>query len=102
VAPAVEPTPVTSRFESVAPTSGGAALRVTFYGGVESCYTFEVVAEESPEQVSLRLVEKRTADICIDMAQQYVRTIKLDEPLGSRRVVDGDTDSSLYPVRSDG
>jgi hypothetical protein len=100
-APAVEPTPVMSRFESVAPTDGGAALRVTFYGGVESCDTFDVVAEESPEQVSLRLVEKRIGDVCIDLAQHYERTIKLDEPLGSRRVVDGDTDSSLYPVRKD-
>lgn len=101
VAPPVEPSVVTSRFDSVATANGGAALRVTFYGGVDSCYTYDVVANETTDQVSLRLVEKRTAEVCIDLAQQYERTIKLVEPLGSRQVIDADTDSVLYPVRTD-
>jgi hypothetical protein len=95
VAPAVEPSP-TSRFESVAAADGDAALRVTFYGGVDSCYTYDVVAKESVDEVALELVEKRTADICIDMAQQYERVVKLARPLGDRRVVDAVTDSRLF------
>jgi hypothetical protein len=98
-APGVEPS--ASRFDSVAPVNAGAALRVTFYGGVDSCYTYDIVTTESAGEVTLRLVEKRTADICIDMAQQYERTVTLAKPLGSRRVVDADTESPLYPERSD-
>jgi hypothetical protein len=101
VAPAVEPSPAT-RFETVAPANGGAALRVTFYGGVDSCYTSDVVARESADEVTLRLVEKRTADICIDMAQQYERVVKLATPLGDRHVVDAVTDSRLFLDRAAG
>ncbi len=102
VAPAVEPSAATSRFDSVEPVAGGAALQVTFYGGVESCYTYTVVAEEDATQVALRLVETRNGEICIDLAQQYERAVDLQAPLGSRRVVDADTNVSLYPVRSGG
>lgn len=100
VAPAVEPTAMTSRFDSVAPANGGAALRVTFYGGVDSCYTYDVVAKESPDQVSLRLVEKRNAEVCIDLAQQYERVVTLATPLGNRRVVDGDTKAPFFLERA--
>ena len=102
VAPPVQPTASTSRFDSVAPVDGGAALRVTFYGGVESCYTYTVVAEETAKQVALRLVEERNGDVCIDLAQQYERTVDLKGPLGSRPVMDADTNQSLYPDRSGG
>ena len=95
VAPAVEPSASTSRFDSVAPVDGGAALRVSFYGGVDSCYSYNVVARESADQVVLRLVEKRSGEVCIDLAQQYERTVKLAEPLGNRTVVDADSGSPL-------
>jgi hypothetical protein len=101
VAPVVEPSAKTSRFETVAPADGGAALRVTFYGGVDTCYAYDVVAKESADQVTLQLVEERTGEVCIDMAQHYEQTVKLAKPLGTRRVVDADTESALYPVQSD-
>ena len=101
VAPAVEPTPASSRFDSVSPVDGGAALAVTFYGGADSCYTYKVVAEESAEQVSLGLVEDRSGEMCIELAQQYKRTIELEQPLGERVVVDAETGLSLYPVRAE-
>ena len=82
MAPAVEPSASTSRFDSVAPVDGGAALRVSFYGGVDSCYSYDVVATESADQVTLRLVEKRRGEVCIDLAQQYERTVQLAKPLG--------------------
>jgi hypothetical protein len=99
VAPAVEPSASTSRFDSVALVDGGAALRVSFYGGVDSCYSYDVVAKESADQVSLRLVEKSIGEICIDLAQQYERTVKLAKPLGNRTVVDADTGSPLIGER---
>ena len=95
VAPAVEPSASTSRFDWVAPVDGGAGLRVSFYGGVNSCYSYDVVAEESAGQVSLRLVEKSFGEVCVDMAQQYERTVKLAKPLGNRTVVDADSGSVL-------
>jgi hypothetical protein len=97
VAPKVEPSAATSRFDSLSVVQGGAALQVTFYGGVDSCYSYEVEAKESADQVSLRLIETRHGDVCIDLAQQYERTIELDEPLGNRRVIDADTKFPLYP-----
>ena len=103
VAPDVEPTAATSRFDSVSPVDDGAGLLVTFYGGVDTCYTYLVAAEESAKEVALRLVEDRTSgEVCIDVAQQYERTVELERPLGDRRVVDAETGTALYPVRSDG
>ena len=103
VAPDVEPPAATSRFDSVAPVGDGAGLRVTFYGGVDTCYAYVVEAEESAEEVALRLVEERTdGEVCIDLAQQYERTVELERPLGDRRVVDAETGLALYPVRAEG
>ena len=101
VAPDVEPSASTSRFDSVALVDGGSALRVSFYGGVDTCYSYDVVAKESADQVSLRLVEKSRGEVCIDLAQQYERTVKLAKPLGSRTVVDADTGSPLLGKGSD-
>ena len=101
VAPAVEPSASTSRFDWVSPVDGGAALHVSFYGGVDSCYSYDVVATESADQVSLRLVETRRGDVCIDLAQQYERTVKIAKPLGNRTVVDADTGSPLLGKGSD-
>ncbi|MEP6759805.1 MAG: hypothetical protein ABJA93_00375 [Sporichthyaceae bacterium] len=100
VAPVVEPTAMTSRFDSVASANAGGALHVTFYGGVDSCYTYDIVVKESADEVTLRLVEKRIADICIDMAQRYERTVTLAKPLGDRRVFDAAAESVLYPDRT--
>jgi hypothetical protein len=102
VAPDVEPSASTSRFDSVAAVDGGAALRVSFYGGVDSCYSYDVVAAESPDQVSLRVIEKSRGEVCIDMAQQYERTVKLAKPLGNRTVVDADTGSVLLGGKGSG
>ena len=101
VAPKVEPTPATSRFESVRPADGGASLTVTFYGGVEDCYTYDVLVEETSRSVSLRLAERRTGDVCIDLAQHYERTVRLSRPLGSRAVLDAQTRMPLHPVRAE-
>jgi hypothetical protein len=94
----VPPAQPNSRFDSVAPTSGGTALTVGFTGGVESCYHYRVVAKESSDRVALVLVEDRSTGVCDDMAQIYRRTVLLDHPLGARQVVDGGTGQVLYPV----
>jgi hypothetical protein len=99
VAPAVEPSAPTSRFDSATPVDGDTALRVSFYGGVDSCYSYDVVAKESADQVSLRLVETSRGEVCIDLAQEYERTVQLAKPLGGRTVVDADTGSPITRER---
>jgi len=85
-----------SRFTSVQPGSGGAALDVSFWGGVEECYEYTVRAEEKGDVVTLSLGEQRTFEgACIDLAQEYDRTVPLTEPLGARRVVDALTGDLL-------
>jgi len=101
VAPSVEPSASTSRFDGVALVDAGAALRVSFYGGVDSCYSYDIVATESADQVTLRLAETSKGEVCVDMAQQYERTVQLAKPLGNRTVVDADTGSQLLGNGSD-
>lgn len=85
-----------SRFVSVAPGQHGATLEVQFWGGVETCYEYSIRADESDREVGLRLVERsRSKGPCIELAQQYVRTVHLQAPLDGRRVVDADTGETL-------
>ncbi len=76
-------------------------LDVTFWGGVEDCYAYTVRAQEGAEVVALSLSERSTfKGACIDMAQEYDRTVRLEQPLGVRRVVDATTgDVLLRPTR---
>jgi hypothetical protein len=69
---------------------------VRFWGGVETCYAYSVRAEEGDRAVRLTLVERSRSDgPCIELAQQYDRTVHLREPLGDRRVVDAETGETL-------
>jgi hypothetical protein len=97
VAPSSAPVtmpPTDSRFSSV--TASGDGLVVHFTGGVSACYAYTVVPAESPQTVSLSLVERTTSNKpCIAMAQVYERRVALAEPLGTRAVVDGHTGAVL-------
>jgi len=93
-APSTEPGPdqPMTRFTTVRATDDGRALAVTFWGGVDTCYRYDISAAESSRDVSLSLSEERRTDgPCIDLAQEYDRTVALDEPLAGRRVVDAAT-----------
>jgi hypothetical protein len=81
-----------TRFEPVVLDRSGTQLTARFYGGVEDCYDYRLTVEESPDRVVLRLVETATSDgPCIELAQEYERTVTLREQLGDRPVVDGST-----------
>jgi hypothetical protein len=83
--------PPQSRF-SVRQGAAPDQLVVTFFGGVDSCFSYRVQATETAKQVRLGLVETRTGDgACMDLAQRYDRVVKLTEPLGARDVVDAET-----------
>jgi hypothetical protein len=90
-----------SRFVSVRPGAEQTTLEVRFWGGVETCYEYSVRTDESDRVVRLRLVERaRSKGPCIELAQQYVLTVHLQDPLRGRRVVDADTGETLLaPTR---
>jgi len=85
-----------SRFTDVRAGEGDRSVEVTFYGGVDTCYGYVVRADETAQQVALSLAEERKGDgPCIDLAQEYERSVPLDGPLGDRRVVDAATGDVL-------
>jgi hypothetical protein len=90
-----------SPFSSVSRARDGRALDVRFWGGVEDCYRYTVLAEETARTVTLSRSEERTVDgACIELAQEYERTVPLEQPLGTRRVVDAVTGETLLgPTR---
>jgi hypothetical protein len=90
-----------SRFTSVTRTADDLSVSVRFWGGVRDCYRYTVDATEDTDVVTLTLREKRTTDKpCIELAQEYDRTVPLEKPLGLRRVVDEKTGETLLgPTR---
>jgi hypothetical protein len=90
------PDPV-SRFTAVARGDDDRRLDVTFWGGVQACYSYDVRVVEDDRRVRLYLVENRTAGDkpCIDLAEQKHVTVALERPLGLRTVEDGDSGQVL-------
>ncbi|MFD9048315.1 hypothetical protein [Streptomyces zaomyceticus] len=73
--------------ESVRVEGDGRQLAVTFWGGV--CSTYTVKAEERPDRVTVRIVEKSDPErVCIMIAKDFTKTVTLEKPLGDRPVVD--------------
>ncbi|MDQ0990447.1 hypothetical protein [Streptomyces sp. V3I7] len=67
-------------------SADGRELTVRFTGGV--CAEYRATAAESGEQVTVRVTETVRSDKpCILIAKEYGRTMRLDEPLGDRKVV---------------
>jgi hypothetical protein len=99
IAPAVEPPP--SRIETAALGARPDELVVTFTGGVDQCYQYDVQARESADLVALAVVERSTAESCIDLAQVHQATVRLGQPLGDRKVVDAVSGAAL-PVAPGG
>ncbi|MCX5225744.1 hypothetical protein [Streptomyces sp. NBC_00233] len=92
--PSPEPTPppgdgtrAARAVESVRVQGDGRELAVTFWGGV--CSTYTVKADEQPDRVTVRIVEKTDPDrVCIMIAKDFTKTVTLKSPLGDRPVVD--------------
>lgn len=73
-------------------TVEGRQLTVHWYSGVEPCHVLHSVkVEETQQRVTVTLREG-TADAnaaCIAIAEALKTTVRLDAPLGDRKVVDG-------------
>lgn len=98
--PGSPPDRTTSTFQSVRVSDDGRTVKVTFYGGVEACNIYELVAKETPDAAYLVLNHSRpaTAGACIEIAELREAAVSLDEPIGNRRLVDATTDSTLRAV----
>jgi hypothetical protein len=71
---------------------GPRTVEVRFYGGVEACYGLaRVDIDERRRSVVITLYSGRvpTAAVCIEIAVLTAVRVKLTEPLGDRRLVDG-------------
>jgi len=90
-----EPANPGSRFSGVRAV-GPDELTVSFTGGVDDCYGYQVVAKETATQVRLSLTETVTSGkACIDLAQVYDRSVPLSSALAGRSVVDGESGAVL-------
>jgi hypothetical protein len=76
------------RADAVAPR----LVEVEFYGGVEACEGLDhVEVREGSKAVRVTVFVGRVpqAEVCIEIAVLKAATVRLDDPLGDRRIVDG-------------
>ncbi|WP_333778510.1 hypothetical protein [Streptomyces sp. IBSBF 3136] len=67
----------------------GRQLTVSFSGGV--CTAYSASAKESADRVTVTVTGRdRPGQVCVAMARQYVKTVRLDAPLGAREVTGAD------------
>ncbi|MEU3981921.1 hypothetical protein AB0F77_17760 [Streptomyces sp. NPDC026672] len=70
-------------------TAEGDELTVSFTGGV--CSEYRTKAVEKGDRVEVTVTETSWPDkVCILIAKEYRQTVRLDEPLGARKVVGPD------------
>ena len=95
----VEPTPGMSdvyprAFDKAVVSDRGTTLTIFFWSGVEPCYVLDHVdVDEGPGAITVTLFEGHDASAgdvaCIEIAVLKKVVVHLDEPVGSRNVVDG-------------
>ncbi|MEU4932508.1 hypothetical protein AB0G54_39445 [Streptomyces yokosukanensis] len=70
-------------------SADGRELTVSFFGGV--CADYRATAEESAERVTVTVTETPWPDkVCVLIAKEYVKTVRLAAPLHARTVVGAD------------
>ncbi|MET9131722.1 hypothetical protein [Streptomyces antibioticus] len=80
-------------------TAEGDELIVSFTGGV--CGDYAATAVESGGQVKVTVTETPWQDkVCIMIAKEFHQSVKLDEPLGDRKVVG--SDGAAIPLEKPG
>lgn len=77
----------------------GSELTVTFTGGV--CADYDVKADEKRNEVTVTVTSTPWPKaVCIMIAKQFQETVRLDEPLGDRAVVNAD--GKAVPLAKEG
>lgn len=86
-APSTAPKPHTVKVEGY--MAAGRELTVSFYGGV--CADYAAVANESAGKVTVTVTERPWPDkVCVLIAKEYVKAVRLTAPLDGRTVVGAD------------
>ncbi|MBQ0830012.1 hypothetical protein [Streptomyces tagetis] len=90
LAPATTPAPSEGSATREVEVSGyrteGRELTVYFTGGV--CSSYSASAEAGKNEVTVTVTERQEpGKVCILVAREYERTVRLDEPLGTRSVL---------------
>ncbi|MFI1762854.1 hypothetical protein ACH41H_12495 [Streptomyces sp. NPDC020800] len=87
--PSSSSSPKTREVEVAGYTADGRELTVSFMGGV--CADYTASAKESGGRVTVTVTERPWPDkVCILIAKEYVKTVRLDAPLDGRTVVGAD------------
>ncbi|MET9071073.1 hypothetical protein ABZX95_02605 [Streptomyces sp. NPDC004232] len=85
--PSTAPKPHTVKVEGY--TADDRELTVSFYGGV--CADYSAAAKESDGRVTVTVTEHPWPDkVCVMIAKEYVKTVRLTAPLDGRTVVGAD------------
>ncbi|MFI2199581.1 hypothetical protein ACH47Z_02105 [Streptomyces sp. NPDC020192] len=85
--PSTAPEPHTVKVEGY--TADGRDLTVSFFGGV--CADYSAAAKESGDKVTVTVTARPWPDkVCVMIAKEYVRTVRLNAPLDGRTVVGAD------------
>ncbi len=79
---------------SAEPSADGRTIRVVWSSGVEPCSTLDrVKVSERAKSVTITLYEgplRASPDVaCIEIAIEKVTEVRLSEPLGDRKIIDG-------------
>lgn len=79
---------------SAEPEADGRTIRILWTSGVEPCHTLDRVdVAETAKTVTITLYEgplRASPDVaCIEIAIEKVTEVRLDKPLGGRKIVDG-------------
>ncbi|MDP9847321.1 hypothetical protein [Streptosporangium lutulentum] len=82
------------RWLKATPSKDGRSLRIVWWSGVEPCTVLDrVTVRETATQVTVTLWEGSSSKAqnvaCIEIAIQKTTTVKLKQPLGNRKIVDG-------------
>jgi len=95
----VEPTPGMADvrphiFDHAVVNDDGSSLTIFFWGGVEPCYVLDHVdVDGDADSITVTLFEGHDASggdvACIEIALLKKVVVKLDTPVGDRRIVDG-------------
>lgn len=98
-APSGSPTAGIHKMRIESYTASDTTLTVRFWGGV--CNTYSASADESGSQVLVRVtgVEKNPGRVCVMLAKEFTETVRLDKPLGGRKVVDA-WDGRTVPAKA--
>ncbi|MFF9404303.1 hypothetical protein ACF1B0_02045 [Streptomyces anandii] len=88
-APSGSGTPVTEDVKVSGYSTSDDELTVVFEGGV--CSDYKASVKEGQDRVTVTVTEKRWPDrVCIAIAKEFQQSVRLDRPLGDRKVVGSD------------